>query len=99
MKRIEKQTNDTNYKLMYILVITLVISVMNATMFNIALPTISEEFMLLPSQVSWVTTSYLIVYAIGSVVYGKLTDKYASIKLLSFGILMLTVGSIIGFFS
>lgn len=99
MVKTVEHANDKNERLMYILVVTLIISVMNATMFNIALPTISEEFILLPSQVSWITTSYLIVYAVGSVIYGKLADKYALIKLLTFGILVLTAGSIIGLIS
>lgn len=99
MVKTDEHANDKNERLMYILVVTLIISVMNATMFNIALPTISEEFILLPSQVSWITTSYLIVYAVGSVIYGKLADKYAIIKLLTFGILVLTAGSIVGLIS
>ncbi|GAB3070538.1 MFS transporter [Salinicoccus sesuvii] len=91
--------NDKKERLMYVLVFTLIISVMNATMFNVALPSISEEFALFPSQVSWITSSYLIVYAIASVIYGKLADKYTIIKLLTFGIVILTLGSVLGLVS
>ena len=62
---------------------------MNATMFNIVLPNISEQFQLSPSQASWIITGYMIVYAIGSVTYGKLTDRYSLKNLLTFGLLLL----------
>ncbi|GAA0134447.1 MFS transporter [Paenibacillus sp. YSY-4.3] len=83
-------------KLLRVLVFTLIFSVMNGTMFNVALPMIQKEFELLPSQVSWVMTSYMVLYAIGSVVFGKLADKYKLKNLLTFGLLLFAVGSITG---
>ncbi|WP_235600042.1 MFS transporter [Alkalihalobacillus trypoxylicola] len=81
---------------MRVLAFTLIISVMNATMFNVALPVISKQFQLSPSKVSWVITGYMIVYAIGTVTFGKLTDKYSLKDLLTFGLLFLSLGSVIG---
>lgn len=86
-------------KLLRILVFALIFSVMNGTMFNVALPMIGEEFNLIPSQVSWVMTSYMVLYAIGSVVFGKLADRYRLKDLLTFGLLLFAVGSIIGMFA
>lgn len=91
----EKHAN----KLLGILVVTLIFSVMNGTMFNVALPEISKEFSLLPSEVSWIMTSYMVVYAIGSVVMGKLADKYRLKDLLTVGLLVFAAGSLIGFFA
>lgn len=91
----EKVIKSSN-KLLGVLVFALIFSVMNGTMFNVALPIIGEEFNLIPSQVSWVMTSYMVVYAIGSVVYGKLADKYRLKNLLTFGLLLFAIGSIIG---
>jgi len=85
--------------LLGLLVFTLVISVMNATMFNVVLPVISEQFRLLPSQVSWIISGYMIVYAIGSVTYGKLTDRYSLKNLLTFGLLLFAAGSFVGLVS
>lgn len=87
---------NTGELLMRVLVFTLIISVMNATMFNVALPVISKQFHLSPSQTSWIVTGYMIVYAIGTVTFGKLTDKYSLKNLLTFGILLFAVGSIVG---
>ncbi len=83
-------------KLLRVMFFTLILSVMNATMFNVALPSISEEFHLSPSQVSWIVTGYIIVYAIGSVTYGKLADTYRLKDLLTFGLFFFALGSIVG---
>ncbi|MDF2719420.1 MAG: antiporter [Paenibacillus sp.] len=88
----EQQAN----KLLRVLVFTLIISVMNASMFNVALPVIRAEFDLTPSQVSWMLTGYMIVYAIGSVTFGKLADKYRLKDLLTYGLIAFALGSIIG---
>ncbi|MDF2958289.1 MAG: Major facilitator family transporter [Paenibacillus sp.] len=90
-------TSQAGEKLIRVLAFTLVLSVMNATMFNVALPTIGKEFQLTASQVSWVVTAYIIVYAIGSVTYGKLADKYRLKDLLTVGLIFFAVGSILGF--
>jgi DHA2 family metal-tetracycline-proton antiporter-like MFS transporter len=83
-------------RLLLVLVFTLILSVMNATMFNVALPVISAEFDLTPSAVSWMLGGYMIVYAIGSVTYGKLADKYRLKDLLTFGLLFFIAGSVVG---
>lgn len=84
-------------KLMIILTFVLVISAMNTTMFNVALPTIGEEFSLSPSQTGWIVTSYLIIYAVGSAIYGKLADQYKLKNLITIGIILMALGSLIGF--
>ncbi|SDT43744.1 MFS transporter, DHA2 family, metal-tetracycline-proton antiporter [Paenibacillaceae bacterium GAS479] len=83
-------------KVMPILAFTLVLSVMNASMFNVVMPVISQEFAITPSQVSWLVTGYMIVFAIGSVTYGKLADKYRLKDLLTFGLTFFALGSIVG---
>ncbi|MCC3374388.1 MFS transporter [Cohnella sp. REN36] len=86
-------------KLVRLLCFILLFSVMNATMFNIALPEISRAFHLLPSEAGWVVTGYSIIYAVGSLTYGKLADKYPLRRLLTIGLLLFAAGSILGFAS
>ena len=74
-------------------------NVLNGTMFNVAIPSIAEQFQLLPSQVSWVVTGYIILFAIGSVTYGKLADSYPVKNLITIGLLLFNLGSLIGFLS
>lgn len=83
-------------KLIRILAFTMTLSSMGATLFNIVLPDIKEEFGLSVAQVSWVTTIYGLIYAIGSVIYGKLADAFPLKKLLTFGFILFCLGSLIG---
>ncbi|CAH1213573.1 Riboflavin transporter RibZ [Paenibacillus allorhizoplanae] len=87
------QTAD---KLMRVLMFTMTLSMMSGVMFNIALPRISKEFALTIAQVSWLSSAYIMIYAIGAVTYGKLADRYRLKDLVTFGLLLFTLGSLIG---
>ncbi|WP_286228407.1 MFS transporter [Neobacillus mesonae] len=96
----EKEVSQqTGKKLMRILMFTLILSAMSVLMFNFVLPEISKVFDLTTAQVSWVTSSYTLIYGIGTVIYGKLADRYKLKNLLTFGLLFFAVGSLIGFAS
>ena len=82
-----------------VLAFTLVLSSMSAMMFNIVLPQISVDFALSLSQVSWVTSIYGLIYAIGSVIYGKLADSCKLKSLLTFGLSFFAIGSLVGLFA
>ncbi|MFC1535231.1 MFS transporter [Thermodesulfobacteriota bacterium] len=79
--------------------IIIFVSVLNGVMFNIAIPDIAHEFSLKPSEVSWVITGFIITFALGSIIYGKLADIYSLKELITLGLLLLNVGSLIGFFA
>ncbi|CAN7736735.1 MFS transporter [Paenibacillus sp. LjRoot153] len=87
------QTAD---KLMRVLMFTMTLSMMSGVMFNIALPKISKEFALTIAQVSWLSSAYIMIYAIGAVTYGKLADRYRLKDLVTFGLLLFALGSVIG---
>jgi len=74
-------------------------SVLNGTMFNVAVPDIALQFQLLPSQVSWVITGYMLIFALGSLTYGKLADMYPVRNLIVLGLLLLNTGSVAGYFA
>ncbi|MEO3945983.1 MFS transporter [Gorillibacterium sp. CAU 1737] len=83
-------------KLLLVLRFTLMISVLNGSVFNLVLPDIARTYRLAPSQVSWVAAGYMLVYAVGSVVYGKLADRWRLRSLLTFGLVFFAVGSSLG---
>ncbi|MBA2942959.1 MFS transporter [Paenibacillus sp. CGMCC 1.16610] len=89
-------TQPNSNKLMRVLMFTLTISMMTGIMFNIALPKISEQFSLSLSQVSWLSSAYILIYAIGAVTYGKLADRYTLKSIVTFGLLLFAAGSLIG---
>lgn len=72
-------------------------SVLNGTMFNVSIPDIAREFHLLPSEVSWVVSGYIILFALGTVTYGKLADSRPVKNLITFGLILFSFGSFIGF--
>ncbi|SDO10356.1 MFS transporter, DHA2 family, metal-tetracycline-proton antiporter [Paenibacillus sp. yr247] len=72
---------------------------MNTTMFNVALPQIMKQFSLSSTTASWIVTGYSIVFAISSITFSRLSDYLPIRRLLAFGIICLSVGSLIGIFS
>jgi len=71
-------------------------SVLNETVFNVSLPDIAAQFGISPASANWVNTSFMLTFAIGTAVYGKLSDVYGIKKLLRIGLLLYGAGSMIG---
>ncbi|WP_331436763.1 MFS transporter [Gordoniibacillus kamchatkensis] len=78
---------------------TVMISSMSALMFNVVLPQISKEFHLSLAQVSWLSSAYALIYAFGTVTYGKLADRFQLKSLLTFGLSLFAIGSLVGLVS
>lgn len=95
----EEQTVRNPKGLLISLCAVMMMSVMNGTMFNIAVPDIAKTYQLMPSEVSWVMTGYIMVYAVGALTYGKLADFYPYRTLITFGLSIFCIGSLFGFFA
>jgi DHA2 family metal-tetracycline-proton antiporter-like MFS transporter len=91
--------SNTADKLVRLVFFTLMLSAMNSTMFNVALPVLKSDFDLKPSEASWIVTSYTVIFALGTFTYGKFTDKYRIRTLTTFGIVLFAVGSLMGLFA
>lgn len=83
-------------KLMRLILVTAALSSMSALMFNIVIPEISDELHLSLPQVSWLSSGYILIYAFGTVTYGKLADRFALKNVLTFGLVLFALGSLIG---
>jgi len=68
-------------------------SSLDGTIVNIALPTISTDFNLSSSTVSWVATIYLLVLAGCVLIFGKLADRIGFKKIFLLGFIIFTLGS------
>lgn len=86
-------------RLMRFMLCTVMISSMNSLMFHVVLPQISEEFNLTLAQVSWLSSAYTLIYAFGTVTYGKLADRFQLKTLLTFGLTLFAAGSFLGLVS
>ncbi len=74
----------------------ILITIMNTSMFNVAIPAITEFFKVDPQSASIIVSSYSIVFALSAILYSKLSDSVPIKWLLLIGISLLGVGSIIG---
>ncbi|WP_028548764.1 MFS transporter [Paenibacillus sp. UNC451MF] len=93
---ISHQTFRTSNQAIAWLCVLAFFSVLNETVFNVALPDIAKQFGVLPAAANWVNTSFILSFSIGSVVYGKISDLFGVKKLLLFGILIYSGGSLFG---
>jgi EmrB/QacA subfamily drug resistance transporter len=66
---------------------------LDATIVNIALPTISEAFDVSTGMVSWVATAYLLVVTGCLLIFGKLADMRGLKKIFLAGFLIFSTGS------
>ncbi|TLS35036.1 MFS transporter [Pseudalkalibacillus caeni] len=94
-----EQAGGNYFKTIIILSIAVWLVVMNTTMFNVALPSVLSEFSLSPSQGAWIVSGYSIVLAIFTITYTRLADYFPIRRLLSLGILIFGLSSILGFFA
>ncbi len=99
MMQQNQKNEQAGYRVVPLLGCLLLFSVMNVTVFNVAVPDIAKDLGLAPSLAGWVITGYAMVYAIGSLMYGKLADLFPLKTLMTIGISLFTTGSVIGFFS
>ncbi len=72
-------------------------AVLNESVFNVSTPSIARQFGLDAAGVSWVVTVFFIMFGMGMVIFGKLSDMYSVKKLITIGITLYSVGSVLGF--
>lgn len=92
-------SSNAGEKLLRVMLVTLMLSSMSALMFNIVLPGISVEFDLSIAEVSWMSSAYSLIYAVGTVTYGKLSERFKLKNIITFGLLLFAAGSLLGLFS
>ncbi len=69
-----------------------------ASTFNTALPTIAEDLQLRPAESAWLVSLYTLAFAIATVVFARLSDRYSISKLLLAGLILGGVSSAAGMF-
>ena len=71
------------------------ISVLQQTFVNVVVPDIGQEFRASQGQVGWVITGYLLVFAVGIPLYGRVADLYSLRGTFTLGLLGLAAGSLV----
>jgi DHA2 family metal-tetracycline-proton antiporter-like MFS transporter len=95
-QRTQSQAIDAGKTLPWLIYLVF-FAVLNETVFNVSTPAISSAFSLTASGVSWVMTSFIVFFAMGSVIFGRLSDIFSIRRLILIGILMYAGASVAGF--
>ncbi|TFE19579.1 MFS transporter [Cohnella luojiensis] len=77
----------------------LFIVVMNTTMFNVSIPSIIMDLHITADLGSWIISSYSIGYALSTVIYSRLSDAVSLRRLLTVGLTILGLSSVLGIFA
>ncbi|BDZ67625.1 MFS transporter [Methanobacterium ferruginis] len=94
------KTNGSTKK--YVLLISIIASFLVpyiSSSINIALPQIGNAFALNSIFLGWITTSYLLITGIFLIPFGKIADIYGKKKIITWGIIIFTLGSLASAFS
>ena len=93
------QTERTGMKLMRLMMAAAALSFMSVHLFNIVVPEISRQFGITLAQASWLSSGYTLVYGFGTVVWGKLADRFRLKPIMTAGLLVFSAGSLAGLLS
>jgi EmrB/QacA subfamily drug resistance transporter len=84
---------------LFVLSLSLLIIVLDATIVIVALPQISKDFTISLKDLEWITSLYALVFGSFILTWGKLSDEYGRKKIFMAGISLFVLGSIIDGFS
>lgn len=80
--------------LLTVVVTAILISVLNQTFVNVVVPDIRQDYGATQGQAGWVITGYLLVFAVGIPLYGRIADLYSLRYTFALGLLLLAAGSL-----
>ena len=83
-----------NRTALVVLSATVLVSVMNASMTSVALPDLQRDFAVGADDLTWVITAYLIPFATGTVIYGRLADMFGTRPMYILGLSLFAVASL-----
>ena len=80
--------------LLAVVVTAILVSVLNQTFVNVVVPDIQNDYGVSQGQVGWVITGYLLVFAVGIPLYGRIADLYSLRLTFAVGLAVLALGSL-----
>ena len=81
--------------LLAVVVSAILVSVLNQTFTNVVVPDIQDDFGTSQGQTGWVITGYMLIFAVGIPLYGRIADLYSLRLVFSTGLLVLAAGSLV----
>src|SRR5687768_2477071 len=77
------------------LMVPMGMTVLNLTMFGVALPAIRDSFMIAADTVAWLVTAYTLPFVLFMPLYGRLGDGLGKRRLFSVGIIVFFIGTLL----
>jgi DHA2 family metal-tetracycline-proton antiporter-like MFS transporter/DHA2 family florfenicol/chloramphenicol resistance protein-like MFS transporter len=90
----EAQSARSTRLLLAVLISTVFVAVLNTSMVNVSVPSIQDDFGASEGQVGWVITGYLLVYAVGIPLYGRVSDLFSLKRTFALGLAVFAIGSL-----
>jgi EmrB/QacA subfamily drug resistance transporter len=87
-------TRDTRWLALYVLCLGSLMIVLDATIVNVALPSIREDLGFSETSLAWVVNAYLLTYGGLLLLGGRLGDLFGHRRLFIYGITLFTVASL-----
>jgi MFS transporter, DHA2 family, metal-tetracycline-proton antiporter len=95
-KLILAKSEGTSTRLLLVVVVTaILISVLNQTFVNVVVPDIQKDYGVTQGEVGWVITGYMLVFAVGIPLYGRIADLYSLRRTFAVGLAVLAAGSLL----
>ena len=95
----KESISKNKWKILIITISFTFMSCLDASIVNVALPTISDKLGTSLANVAWVVTIYLITITALIIFFGKIADLIGKTRIFGFGVIIFTLGSIICGFS
>nr|MBA3792451.1 MFS transporter [Rubrobacter sp.] len=86
--------NVSTRLLLTVVVSAILVSVLNQTFVNVVVPDIQDAYGASQGQTGWVITGYLLIFAVGIPLYGRIADLYSLRIVFSTGLVVLAAGSL-----
>ncbi|PRX96662.1 MFS transporter [Allonocardiopsis opalescens] len=81
--------------LLAVLMPAVLVTVVASDMVNLVLPSIGTQFGSSEAELAWVVTGFLLVFAVGIPVYGRISDRVSLRRLFAFALLTYAAGSLV----
>jgi DHA2 family metal-tetracycline-proton antiporter-like MFS transporter len=90
-----EQVGVSRRLLIGVMVSAVFVSVLNSSMVNVVVPVIGRDYGVAEAQVGWVITGFLLAFAVGIPLYGRVADVFSIRRAFTVGLLAFAAGSLI----
>ena len=90
-----KDTKDSRWVILFIILIVTFMSTLDGSIVNVALPVMSKALNVDTSNIQLVVISYLVVISATILIFGRLGDMFGKTKIFNYGLALFTLGSLL----